>query len=328
MKLSLCAASLLAAAATPALAAPPPEGVRAMIDAALSTGDPTTIAAVINTAKQAAPDSRAEIEAMADDYNARLAGLQLLGPPVEPEPLPQAQAEAPPDLPPVVEPPVIEKIKKPGLFSLWRGDVELGGSRSTGNSDTLGVYGGGTLTRIDGDWTQKLTARVDYEEDAGDATTERALAAYQPQKKLGRVVYAYGLAQYEHDRFAGYRHRYTTGTGLGLSAVSRWDLRFDLDVGPAVRYTSFYDRPDETQLVGRGAFSIKWFPSKSLTLTQDTAVYVDDQNTSARSTTSVDTRLIGPLKARLSYNVQYERDAPDPQKQVDTTSRATLVYSF
>jgi putative salt-induced outer membrane protein len=38
--------------------------------------------------------------------------------------------------------------------------------------------------------------------------------------------------------------------------------------------------------------------------------------------------LFGPLKGRLSYNVQYERDAPEGQKRTDTVSRASLVYAF
>jgi putative salt-induced outer membrane protein len=102
----------------------------------------------------------------------------------------------------------------------------------------------------------------------------------------------------------------------------------DFDAGPAVRHTQFYAKGGEDQLAGRASVSIKWLPSKSLTVAQDAAVYVDGGDTTARSTTSVDTRLIGPLKARLSYNVQYEQDAPVGQKQVDTVSRATLVYSF
>jgi putative salt-induced outer membrane protein len=42
----------------------------------------------------------------------------------------------------------------------------------------------------------------------------------------------------------------------------------------------------------------------------------------------LDTRLIGRLKARFSYDVQYEDRKLTGHEPLDTTSRATLVYSF
>ena len=38
--------------------------------------------------------------------------------------------------------------------------------------------------------------------------------------------------------------------------------------------------------------------------------------------------LFGPLSAQLSYAVQYESMPPEGRRDTDTTSRASLVYSF
>ena len=113
------------------------------------------------------------------------------------------------------------------------------------------------------------------------------------------------------------------------TAIPKLSMRLEFDAGPAVRYTSFYDgAPDEQRLAGRGGLNMKWTPLPRLTLAQELAVYVEKENTTAASTTSVETLLFGPLKGRLSYAVQYERDAPPDQKRTDTVSRASLVYSF
>lgn len=299
-------ATVILSAGSPAAAAPLPDPVRAMIETALATDEPQTIAAVIAVAKRANPDSVAEIEAMTADHERDLAA--------------KARAKADAER---------ERLASAGVFSLWTGQVELGGSWSTGNSRTLGLYGGAKLKRSGLDWQHDLSLRVDYQETDGQTTTERAVAAWQPRYKISPSYYAYGLTQYEHDRFLGYQHRLTAGVGLGVVAVNNSGLRLEFDAGPAVRYTSFYDgAPDEQRLAGRGGLNMKWTPWPRLTLAQELAVYVEKENTTAASTTSVETLLFGPLKGRLSYAVQYERDAPPDQKRTDTVSRASLVYSF
>lgn len=304
MKRIACAA-LTAMLSSAAVAAPLPDAIRAMIETALAGKDPATIAAVVSVARHTAPDSNAEIDAMIADHS-RLMTARAAE---------QAQAER-------------ERLANAGVFSLWKGQLELGGSWSTGNTRALGLYGAARATREGLNWRHDFTARADYQETDKTPTTERAVAAYQPRYKFNPSFNVYGLEQYEHDRFLGYRNRLTSGLGLGIVAASRPDLRLEFDVGPAFRYTEYYELPNERRVAGRGGLSFKWLPWPTLTIAQDAAVYVQKGNTTATSTTSIDTRLFGPVKGRLSYNVQYESDAPDRQKSTDTVSRASLVYSF
>ncbi len=39
-------------------------------------------------------------------------------------------------------------------------------------------------------------------------------------------------------------------------------------------------------------------------------------------------KLLGPLSARLSYNIQFESRPPVGRVNTDTTGRASLVYAF
>ena len=133
-------ATVVLSAGSPAAAAPLPDPVRAMIETALATDEPQTIAAVIAVAKRANPDSVAEIEAMTADHERDLAA--------------KAQAKADAER---------ERLASAGVFSLWTGQVELGGSWSTGNSRTLGLYGGAKLKRSGLDWQHDLSLRVDYQ---------------------------------------------------------------------------------------------------------------------------------------------------------------------
>lgn len=300
-----CVTALLAAAG-PACAEPVPDLVRGMIENAIATGDAQMVSSVVTAAKKTVPGSVAEIDELVDDHDRRLAEATAM----------RAAAER-------------DRLASAGLLELWTGQVELGGSWATGNTRTLGVYGAAKLKRSGLDWQHDLSLRVDYQETDKVPTTERAIFAWQPRYKISQTYYAYGLTQYEHDRFLGYRHRLTAGVGLGVVAVDRPTMRMEIDVGPALRYVDFYG-PDgeEKRLAGRGAINFRWTPVPRLTIAQEVALYVEKNNSTATSTTSVETLLFGPLKGRLSYNVQYERDAPDGQKHTDTVSRASLVYAF
>jgi len=276
-----------------------------MVETAIATNDPEVVSRVVSVAKLTVPNSAAEIDAIAADYYTQLSARKA------------AEARA-----------AEERIAEAGPLSLWKGSIELGGSRSTGNSRVLDVYSGLDLTRTGIRWTHKLTAHAEYQQTSGTPSTERALIAYQPQLKLGPVFYAYGLGQYEHDRFLGYQVRYTAAVGMGISAVAGPNLKIDFDAGPAFRVTDFYDMATEDRVAARGSFHLKWLPSPRLTFTEEAAVYLQKGDTTAKSSTAVETRLFGPLKARLSYDVQYESDAPEGQTDLDTTSRVSLVYSF
>ena len=42
----------------------------------------------------------------------------------------------------------------------------------------------------------------------------------------------------------------------------------------------------------------------------------------------IDTKLIGNLSTRLSFDVKHETDPPDDKVKTDTVTRASLVYKF
>jgi putative salt-induced outer membrane protein len=191
-----------------------------------------------------------------------------------------------------------------------------------------GVYASAKLTRDGLAWRQKFAARVDYQRTNGLTTTERALVAYQPNYKFSDDGYAFGLVQYERDRSLGYLNRETIGAGVGLTAFKSPRGKVDFEGGPAIRVTDFIDQPNRTTVAARGSLAARYTLSPSLNFSEDASLFVEAGDTTAISTSAIDTRLIGRLKAKLSYNVQYEQDTAAGQKSLDTVGRATLVYAF
>jgi putative salt-induced outer membrane protein len=303
----LLALALAQAAAAQAPAEPQalPEPVRAMVDAALASGDAKMIEHVLLLAGQTNPGAAAELQGIESAYRKKVAAEQT-----------RAEEER------------LARIANAGMLDSWSGQVEMGAARSTGNSDTLGLYGAANLTREGLQWRHKLDARVDVQETAGATTTERVLAAWQPNYKVDDRLYTFGLAQYEHDRFLGYSNRYTLGGGAGYGVIAGEKVKLDVEGGPAYRYTDVIDGPNDAKLAGRASMTFNWQVTPTVQFVQAGSLYLEDGDSSASASTTLDTKLVGALKARFSYNIQYERNAPPGVNAIDTLSRATLVLSF
>jgi putative salt-induced outer membrane protein len=280
-------------------------GIRKMIETAIAKGDKATIESVLAVARQAAPEAAEEIDRHELTWRGQAAVTSA----------------------------VVAQIRRAELRSAsvvenWNGEVEAGASRSTGSTSNFGLLGSFDLKREGEEWVHRLTARAEVQSTNDETTTERVIAAWQPSYRFDDKVYAFGLAQYEHDPFAGYDHRYTLGGGLGWRAFTGDRFKLELEGGPTWRQVYEVDGVTRSSLAGRGSLNLDWRLTPTLSLTQKTAVYLEGDDGSVVANTALDTKLIGNLKARFSYNVQYERNPPIGTAALNTQSRATFVYGF
>jgi putative salt-induced outer membrane protein len=282
-------------AATPA---PIPPQVKAMIDAAIASNNDGDIVTVAKYARAAAPEAKQAIDAEVAAWKAQQ----------------EAGKRA--------------RVEDAGVFGLWQGKAELGGYLTTGNTRDAGFSAAVALTRESVRWRHKINLATDYKESAGLISREHYLAAYEPNFKFSSRAYVYGATQFESDRFLGYYDRYSASLGAGYSALSGGPLKLDLELGPAYRKTDFTDDTKENSFAARGSVDFAWKLSSTIALTQVASAYVQKINSTVSSTTAVNAKLIGPLAAQLSYAVQYESTPPIGRVGTDTTSRASLVYSF
>jgi len=282
-----------------------PKATRDLIQAAFEAGDETTLAGLFKLARRTNPQASRQIEALEAEIGARRA-----------EKLAREARER------------ADRLAAASMLDNWKGEIELGGSRSTGNNRILSLYGAVSFDREGLKWQHSVKMRADFQRSNGITTADRYRLSWQPNYKINDGVFVYGLGQYERDRFLGYSSRFTASSGVGFTLISQPDVKLTVQGGPAVRYTDAVDEPNQTSAAGRASMSLRWKITPTLNLLQDAAMYLERGDTNAQSTTSLDTRLIGKLKARFSYDVQYENRHVTGREPLDTISRATLVYSF
>ena len=299
--LAVGAAALVAAPAHAKL----PEPVRAMIDAAIATGDEAKVKTVFELARATYPGDAAELDVIAADYQTSLASKNAAA---------AAAKEA--------------EIRSAGLFENWTGQGELGAFRSTGNADNVGLTAGLGLTREGIDWRHKLSGRADYQETEGIVTREQYLAAYEPNYKLTDQLYAYGLAQYERDTFQGFSARYSISAGLGYDVLTGPDVTLTVKAGPAWRRTELVGGGSSSSFGGLAAANLEWKLAETIALTQSASALVQSGSSTFTSDTGLVAKVSGNLSVRLSYTIEHDTDPPPGAVKTDTLSRVTLIYDF
>ncbi len=285
-----------------------PPAARALLEEAMQKGSPESYAAVEKLARDTYPDGAGQIDALTAENNAKIAEKKAA----------DARAKA-------------DELAAASFLDNWKGEVDLGGSYTTGNSNALAIYGALKLNKEGLRWRHAFTARVDYSKSGGILSTDKDTAAYQPQYKINDRLYAYGLGQFDRDRILGFSYRFTESAGFGYTVLPGTKLHLDLEAGPALRETRYLGDLEgfrETRVAGRGSVNFLWKPSANVQLTEVAAIYFETDNSNITSTTSLDTKLFGPLKARFSYNITYEQDTPNVAKSLDTITTASIVYSF
>jgi putative salt-induced outer membrane protein len=310
-----CLTLLLAASAAAPAAAELPQPVRAMIEAAIATGDPAKVRTIVEIARQTNPDDVAEIDALNGAFQAQQREIAAAE---------RARKE--------------EALRTAGLFDNWSGRGQIGAFQSTGNSNNVGVTLALNLARTGIDWQHRLKANIDYQRSNGRTSREQYLAAYEPRYQIGGSLFAYGLAQYERDRFQGFSSRYSLSGGLGYKVMTGKAAQLSLQAGPAWRRVDFLDGTSDSSLGALAGVDFDWQFAKGLKFTQDAhlvaegggaaTVLVDSNNTSVLLTSGLEAKISDRLTTRLSYTFDYDSNPPKKAVSTDTLTRFTLVYGF
>jgi putative salt-induced outer membrane protein len=292
------AAALCICICSPALAVPPPEPIVRLITEAARTGDPAKLDQAAALAKNAYPDSAAEIDALVVNL--------------------RQEAEAA----------RINRLQQEDIFEGWSGEGEVGGAQTTGTSRNTTIAAGIKLNRNGIDWQHHLVGLVDYQRGNGRTTANRELASYEADYRFSPLFFANGLVQWEQDPFAGFNRRFTETLGAGYLIITNRVMGWQVSGGPAWRQTDFISHRTESDVSAHAATQFTWHIAAATSFTEDAGLYAGGRDNTYYSTTAITTSILGSLSARLSFNINIESNPPPGIENTSTISRATLVYSF
>lgn len=314
MRIAYTFLPVLALASAPAHAELPAP-VRAMIEAAMETGDADTVDAVIGVARSTNPDDRAEIDALKATF-------------VERQRVAAAMEAAEEEV----------EIRHAGLFDRWSGQGQVGAFQSTGNSSNAGITAQLELKREGIDWEHNFRAAVDYRRSNGATDREQFVATYEPHYQINEHLFAYALTQFERDRFQGFSGRYTLSGGIGYDIIDTNSLDLSVKAGPTWRRSDLITGTSESRIAALVGLDFDWKLSDRIKITHDTSAVaetggsavavIDSNNTTINLVTGLEGKISDSLTTRLSYTVEYDSNPVAGAASTDTLTRFTLVYGF
>ncbi len=302
--------------------------VRRMVELA-ADGPVDALAVTARIAAQALPGTEPEIMAIvarqAPQAAPDVAFALGLRPRTAPAAVAAAQAEASQA---AIEETVTEaQVPRFWSFEGWEGSAALGSSRSTGNTEEVSVSADLDANRSHGPWSYELALKAELEGANGERTKQRFEGGVQVNRDFSERFYTFLTAHYENDRFSGFDYRVLLSPGMGYRAFTRDDLAWRLEAGPSVRFDHADDSNLRAEPGARLSSQFRWLPVKRLTLTNDTEAVISEGAT-LRNVAAAEAQIYGAFSLRLSYDVRYNFDPPVDTDSLDTTTKASLVYSF
>jgi putative salt-induced outer membrane protein len=290
-----CLTIVMLALGSGAIAAPVPPETERLIRAA----SPAQIDIVAAVAKTANPNSVAEIDALVASIKADAAEMRR------------------------------QRLATQGFFTGWAGEGQVGASLTSGNSEDTAINVGIALNRDGLNWKHNFNAIADFQSADGETTREAYRVGYQLDYKISNLWYAYGLFQWERDRFAQLDRRFTESLGIGYNILTMAPLTLVVDGGVALRQTQ-YIVPDEEEsdVAGRVTARLAWDIRPGLRFTEEAGGLFGATTTTLFSRSAVTVSITGALSARGSFDVNYESEPPPGAESTDTITRFALVYAF
>jgi putative salt-induced outer membrane protein YdiY len=155
----------------------------------------------------------------------------------------------------------------------WKGNIAVGASQQTGNTERKGAsVGAEAIWKGEAD---RVTGRFlwNYAEDKGDITARNTYGLLKYDHFFTKRFYGYLAAEGFNDKFKDWRLRYVVGPGAGYQF---WDDEvkfFLLEGGLAYSYEDLYEGQNRDYLSARLAADFRYKFGKYLTFGDQLAVY-------------------------------------------------------
>lgn len=231
-----------------------------------------------------------------------------------------------------IPPASVKTINIPDLR--YKGNFDLGGNRTKGNTDTTAVNASTDNTV----WTERhrglLNGKYAFAQADGENTAKNARGTLGYDYFFTKRLFANSYEFLEYDRFQGLDLRSTTGLGLGYQFFDTPSHSLSGSVGPAFVYEKF--RETGTTKTATGSWAVDW----SYQLISDRVRIYHRQkgfrdlgvggSTALRWTAEQGARIevYGNLYLKVAFEYRYNSDPEPGKNKSDEAFIWALGYEF
>lgn len=213
----------------------------------------------------------------------------------------------------------------------WSGSAGLSFLATSGNSDTSSLGIEVTVKRKPAPWGIDISALAVRAGTDGVTTAERLVGRARGERELSEYWGVFVGASAEKDRFAGLDLRGVLEAGVNFKALPgpRHELSFDAGATfTREELTSGGDRDFAGALAG---VSYAWVPMEGARLSQRLVAYPNFDNSRdwrVVAETALQASLTKRFALKLGYLLRYDHEPPPTFGSTDTSTTASLMWSF
>ncbi len=210
----------------------------------------------------------------------------------------------------------------------WIGTASLGGSITTGNTDTSNINASLKETYRGKQWHHKVELGLLESRDQGRATAQRYLASYRLMYRLYPDVNFFSDLRWVADEFAGYDSQVYETFGYGHRLVDGlWDT-FEIELGVGLNQNKLTSNGTESSTVLRAGYTYRHDFENGNRFDSTLLVLRSRENTHTLFTASIKAKLVGDLSLELQETVSRNSQVLPDKTNTDTTTSVGLVYAF
>lgn len=221
----------------------------------------------------------------------------------------------------------------------WSGSLAAGYTAVSGNSDsTTANFKGEALYDQDRWHHSGLVTAIGSSQD-NETSSEAYKAQLKTKYDLNEIIYAFGLAEYNKDRFTSYEHQIFEVGGIGwrVFRTDAQELNLEAGIGATQSKLRQPDPPaaplpseqrDVNEFVGRIGADYHWHISENALFSEKVATTVGSDNTYVESLTELKAGIIGNVALVLGYLVKHNTDVLPGTDKTDTQTSISLEYKF
>ncbi|WP_136247367.1 DUF481 domain-containing protein [Halomonas borealis] len=209
------------------------------------------------------------------------------------------------------------------------GEAELGFTQLKGNTNSETLIAKGRLVWLSGAFTHSLRGEARHVSEDEATSAEQYLLAARERYDIEGPHYLFGFARWEDDRFSGYDYQATLIGGYGRQVLDNEHHTLSLEAGPGYRIDSVPGDEDRRLGVAYTALDYRWRFSESASLSQELSLEGTERNLTARSLSSLTSRLNEHLALKISYEVDHNSRPPDDATaRTDRITNVSLLYDW
>jgi putative salt-induced outer membrane protein len=210
----------------------------------------------------------------------------------------------------------------------WSGSVAAGYVAVRGNSESTTSNFKGEVMYDRNRWHHSGLATALGATQDGDTSAEAYKAQVKTKYDLNEIVYVFGLAEYNKDRFSSYDHQIFEVGGLGWRVFHTDTQELNLEAGVGATQSQLQDGTDNNEVVGRLGADYHWHISENALFSEKLASTMGSDNTYIESLTELKAGVIGNLALVLGYLVKHNTDVLPGTDKTDTQTSISLEYKF